>query len=33
MTRMPCLHPGDIQIFNSVFNEKYKDYVNVVVFS
>jgi hypothetical protein len=30
---MPCLHPGDVQIFESVFNEKLKDYVNVVVFS
>lgn len=33
MTRMPCLHPGDIQIFNSIFKEELKDYVNVVVFS
>ena len=30
---MPCLHPGDIQIFNSIFKEELKDYVNVVVFS
>jgi len=33
MTRMPCLHPGDIRIFNNVYKEELKDYVNVVVFS
>ena len=33
MTRMPCLHPGDIQMLNCVYKEELKDHFNVVVFS
>jgi hypothetical protein len=33
MTKMHSLHPNDIHIFNSIFKDKLKDHVNVVVFS
>ena len=33
-TRCPCLHPGDIQLFNCIDREELRNlYTNVVVFS